>query len=589
MRVRFPLAVVVLAAALAAAGRSAAQSLTCLSVSSTGARGDGISLVPVLTPDGRFIAFDSRATNLVPGDTNGFWDVFVHDQTTGETTRVSVNSAGGQANADCFSPTISADGRFVAFTGVASNLVAGDANGLWDVFVHDRATGETSRVSLGTAGTDGDGNSAEPSMSADGRFVTFRSDATNLVPGDGNAITDVFVRDRSTGVTTRASVDSAGVQANGGSDAAVISADGRSIAFRSVATNLVTGDTNGFTDVFVHDRETGATTRVSVATSGAQGDRSSVDPAISADGRFVAFDSDATSFVLGDADGDFDVYVHDRVTGTTELASADSAGVPGNAYSAVSAISADGRHVTFASEATNLVADDTNGVFDTFAHDRFSGVTTRVSVTLAGEQGNFASLFSAISADGSFVAFNSGATNLVPGDTNGELNDLFFLDRVVSRAGNVNGGVGQVTDVLFVNDSAGGAERLVRLSLHSPLTIFVAPPPSATEPAPFALYAWGVIPLTGAARFPLPFGIGESCLPMPLAGGTPAPLVVWNNTGAPRAGAPKFPSSPAPWIVLDRSTSFRRPVDAFVQGVIVDRGAPNGRAAVTNGVAIEVR
>src|SRR5439155_1754636 len=207
---------------------------------------------PALSADGRFVAFVSFATNLVAGDTNGATDVFVHDRQTGTTERVSVASDGTQGNAASAGAALSADGRFVAFHSYATNLVAGDTNGATDVFVHDRQTGTTERVSVSSGGTEGNGFSAAPALSADGRFVAFHNTATNLVAGDTNGKTDVFVHDRQTGTTERTSVASDATQGNGPSAGAALSADVGLVAFHGTATNLVAGDANGAYDVFVH-------------------------------------------------------------------------------------------------------------------------------------------------------------------------------------------------------------------------------------------------------------------------------------------------------------------------------------------------
>jgi Tol biopolymer transport system component len=234
-----------------------------VSVDSAGNEGNSfVQRNASISADGRFVAFTSFATNLVPGDTNRRDDVFVRDRLTGTTELVSVDSAGNQGNRDSGSPAISADGRFVAFHSVATNLVPGDTGNMTDVFVRDRLTGTTQRVSVDSAGTEGNGASVEPAISGDGRFVAFYSFATNLVPGDTNGDGDVFVHDRQTGTTERVSVDSAGNQGSAISDGfrkVSISADGRVVAFVSVATNLVPGDTNGGSDAFVHDRQTGIT------------------------------------------------------------------------------------------------------------------------------------------------------------------------------------------------------------------------------------------------------------------------------------------------------------------------------------------
>src|SRR4051794_1659284 len=241
----------------------------------------------------------------------------------GSTERVSVGPGGRQADGDSFFPSISADGRFVAFYSYATNLVPGDTNGQLDGFVRDRLKGTTERVSVGPGGRQGDGPSSLPSISGDGRFVTFRSGATNLVSGDTNGRTDVFVRDRLKGTTERVSVSSSGAQGDDDSDWASISSDGRFVAFMSAATNLVKGDTNRACDeegtcspdVFVRDRLKGTTERVSVSSSGKQTSSGSFSyfPSISGDGRFVAFGSDATNLVPGDTNREGDIFVRDRV------------------------------------------------------------------------------------------------------------------------------------------------------------------------------------------------------------------------------------------------------------------------------------
>src|SRR5438309_280140 len=242
-----------------------------VSVDSAGTQSVGPSLAgpfaapPSISADGRFVVFAACARNLAPGDTNGFGDVFVHDRGTGVTERLSVDGAGTEANDTIHQPAISADGRLVAFVSAATNLVPGDTNGQSDVFVHDRRTRTTERVSVDCAGTQADRESDPPAISADGRLVAFVCPATNLVPGDTNGQSDVFVHDRQTRATERVSVDSAGTEADGGSDRPAIIAGGRFVACGTVATNLVPGATNGEWDESVHDRRPRTTERARVA------------------------------------------------------------------------------------------------------------------------------------------------------------------------------------------------------------------------------------------------------------------------------------------------------------------------------------
>ena len=418
---------------------SGLMTITRVSVDSAGNQAIDNSVSPSISADGRFVAFDSNASNLVPGDTNNTFDIFVRDVLTNTTTRVSVNSAGNQGNNFSLFPSISADGRFVAFDSNASNLVPGDTNNTTDIFVRDLSTNTTTLVSVSSSGDRGNGYSSASltSISADGRFVVFESDATNLVPGDTNNERDIFVRDLLTNTTTLVSASSSGERGNNDSLSNSISANGRFVAFRSFATNLVPGDTNNTSDIFVRDLLTNTTTRVSVDSAGNQGNYTSENfPSISADGRFVAFQSYATNIVPGDTNNQSDIFVRDLSTNTTTLVSVSSSGDRGNGRSALPSISADGRFVTFESDATNLVPGDTNNRQDSFVRDLLTNTTTRVSVSSSGDQGNDLSIPSSISPDGRFVAFASQASNLVPGDTNNAV-DVFVVD-LTNTPGGIN-------------------------------------------------------------------------------------------------------------------------------------------------------
>ncbi len=347
---------------------------TLVSVDSAGNQANGsTNSPPDISSDGRFVAFYSEASNLVADDTNDADDVFVRDRRTGTTERVSVDSSGDQGNATSYrTPSISADGRFVAFGSWATNLVPNDTNGEPDAFVHDRQTGATRRVSVSSSGNQANSWIDEVvSISANGRFVGFTSWASNLVPND-TCCYDIFVRDRKTDTTRRVSVNSSGKPANGGSRSPSFSSDGRFVAFSSEATNLARNDSIDTTDVFVRDRKTGTTELVSADTSGypMSGTFDSGSPSISAGGRFVAFASDASDLVANDTNDAWDVFVRDRKTDTTRRVSVNSLGNQVYTQSYYPSISADGRFVVFSSGATNLVANDTNGEWDIFVHER---------------------------------------------------------------------------------------------------------------------------------------------------------------------------------------------------------------------------
>ena len=412
-----------------ACGTASSQATTRVSVNSRGVQGNGHSYASAISADGRYVVFQSFATNLVAHDYNHHEDVFVHDRVTGATERINVDSNGIEANNDSYAGLISADGRFVTFFSWASNLVPGDTNNTGDVFLYDRATGTTELISVDPNGGPADGPSFSSSISADGRYVAFDSLASNLVGADTNNAGDTFVRDRQLGLTELVSLDSSGIQCNADSGWASISSDGIRVAFASVATNLVAGDTNFRCDTFVRDRSTGITERVSVDSSGKEANNDSEYPSISADGQIVSFESYATNLDPNDNNGYLDVFVHDRGTALTECVSLNAAGLSGNGQSPWGALSSNGRFVAFVSDASDLVPNDTNKVTDVFVRDRATGITERVSVDTSGNEGNDGGGGdAAISANGESVAFFSSSTNLVANDTNGFI-DAFVRDR----------------------------------------------------------------------------------------------------------------------------------------------------------------
>jgi len=419
---------------LAGSGRAAAWSgsiVSRVSVASDGTEANDTSHQPSISADGRHVAFYSDATNLVPDDTNDVSDVFVHDRQTGQTTRVSVGSDGSQANDASTQGAISADGRYVAFTSSATNLIPGEPDPHGGLFVHDRLTGETQRVSDAGGGA---------SVSAHGRYVAFSSYADDLVPGDTNGQEDVFWGDRETGEIRRVSVATDGTQGNGKSwtDGACISGDGQRIVFISEASTLVPDDTNNANDVFVHDVSSGETVRVSVASDGTQGDWGSGylwgggRVGISQDGRWAVFHSWAGNLVPENPSS-VGVYVHDLLTGET----LPVPGPPPEMLDAImpnpaptdkgTAISGDGRYVAYHT-CYYTPPPLPYRPWDVYVSDMETGEVIRASRASGAALADGGSLMPALSAGGQVVAFRSSATNLVSGDTNG-VGDIFAYAR----------------------------------------------------------------------------------------------------------------------------------------------------------------
>lgn len=413
-----------------ATGSASAQSAATdrVSISSLGDQANGVSQNPAISSDGRWIAFWSNADNLVPNDRNGVRDVFLHDRLNGDMALVSQSTLGAQANGPCQNPSVSADGRYVAFWGYASNLVPGDHNGERDVFVRDLLAGTTVRASVSTAGVEGNGESRYATISADGRFVAFESSSDNIVAGDTNGCRDVFVRDLLLGVTVRASVSSSGVEGNALSRDPHLSADGRYVVFASQASNLAAGDTNQDYDIYLRDFTLGSTERVSLSSFGAEAHGDSRYPTISADGNVISFTSIAADLVAGDNNGEADAFIRDRQRSTTRCVSARSNGIPGNDSSLYVKVSSGGQYAAFYSDASDLVPSDHNGVRDVFLCELASGSLELVSMSAAGIAGDDGSFLPVLSSDGSVLAYDSAASNLVPGDTNA-VGDVFVRDR----------------------------------------------------------------------------------------------------------------------------------------------------------------
>ena len=366
------------------------------------------------------------------GDTNRVRDIFVYDRDNGTLERVSQGAGGKQSNGDSQRPTLSGDGRYVAFWSAADNLVDSDTNRVTDCFVHDRQTHETIRVSVGPDDVQANGECARPVISADGRLVAFESAATNLErpgvlgkSGDTNKARDVFLRDVEANTTTRVSVTTDGKQGSGESVRPAISADGRYLAFQSDAA-LQADDTNEKTDVYLRDLENAETSRISIGPGGVEGNGGSFSPSLSADGRLIAYWSNATGLVSGDTNKAGDVFLFDRTDGSTVRISVGPEDTQSDGMSSDPSTSPDGRYVAFWSAAANLVPDDTNGKRDIFLYDRDSATVTRVSVADDGTEADGDSFSPNIGAGGGLVAFDSAARTLVPDDHKTKGSDIYL-------------------------------------------------------------------------------------------------------------------------------------------------------------------
>jgi Tol biopolymer transport system component len=509
------------AAILVAAPHAWAQVTTRVSLAFDGSEANRSSEDAAISADGLHVAFESEATNLVRDDGNQLLDIFVRDLATGVTERVSVSSAEDEANDISFDARISADGRFVAFTSWASNLIPHDLNGAADVFLRDRVLGTTALISLSSTGVYGDLASRCDDLSPDGNFVVFSSTANELVPGDFQNDSDVFVRDRAQGLTERVSVNTAGVEGNFGSSAGTISADGRFVAFGSSATNLAPdtngGGSTGFSDIFLRDRQAGTTALISVNTAGQQVNAQSVGPDISADGRYVAFMCAGHLIELGQPAGSMDVYVRDLIASTTELANLDSSGAVLDVSMMKCALSADGRYV---------VLDTLFGYQPTHRRDRVAGTTQLVGLGTDGTLAGSMVEQQPISEDGRFVVFDSFSSSLAADDTN-EASDIFLRDTrpFFSDLGQGLAGMGGVPSLAGSGVLLGGEPVAFTLADAQPSAA------STLIISPFALF----VPFKGGTLVPAPTLLpsfttsvaGTASLPVVWPATLPSDLVVY--------------------------------------------------------------
>jgi Tol biopolymer transport system component len=414
-----------------------------LGTSNQQGNGDVVLEPPAISADGRYVAFSSKAPNLVANDNNSAADVFFRDMVTRTTVLVSINSSGtGTANGASAGPAISSDGRYVAFHSAATDLIAaGDADALSDVYVRDMLNGTTILASKapGPLGAKGNGHSVNPDISADGRYVVFQSQATNLdgidpFGDDNDTNADIYWRDtqaEDTKLISRASLVSGGLKGTGVSARPRVSGDGMLVVFESTSGDIaLTGaeggpDGNGVSDIFLRDVATDFTQRLSLSSAGGDPDQPSTNGSISRDGRFAAFKSFASNLHPDDDGTESDVFILEISTGILEVGSVHSSGAQAGSSCDFPRLSADGSLMTFQSGASTLINGDSNSHTDCFIHDRISKATYRVSVATYGTELNGDSLRPAISADGNYVVFYSVATNLADDDTNGSA-DVFL-------------------------------------------------------------------------------------------------------------------------------------------------------------------
>ncbi len=418
--------------ALSCASSLAAQSTALVSATGVGGPGNGRSwLSPTgsaVTPDGRWVVFHSDASNLTNTNSPGQTDVYIRDLTSGGTERISVGGAGGEPNGPSTNGSVSNDGRYVVFQSEAQNLAVGDTNLSSDIFLRDRQLGITTIISVSTGGSIGNAASFNPVISGDGLFIAYASAASNLILNDPNGKVDVFVRNLATGQTRMVTVLSGG--ADGDSDQPTISGDGRFIAFRSAATNLVAGDLGGFNDIFVRDMTGTSFELVSVSTLGAQADGPSDLPSISADGSRIVFTSTAANLAIPGAPT-LNVHLRDRNAGSTTLLNVGPSGVS-NLAATRPRISKNGEYVSFLSQSNNLTPGHSGAATDAFALQLSTGVIQRASPPITPEPSEPNSNIlenGGISDDGRFIAFSTPASNLVAGDA-GSLEDVFARDQL---------------------------------------------------------------------------------------------------------------------------------------------------------------
>lgn len=382
------------------------RAITGITNQPAGVRGSGYSSYPRVSDNGQWVVFASLSSNLVVPDTNNRLDIFVWEKDSNQFFRMSDSPAGVQGNNLSFGGDVAADGS-VTFMSNANNLGPPDTNGARDIFYKDFSTGAVELISVDSNGVQHNGAVFDPQISADGTRIVYWSSATNLISNDTNGVADIFMYDRTTGTTTRVSLTSTGGETNGQSSQPLISGDGRWIAYWSFADNIVPNDTNMNTDTFLYDTVNGTTIRVSVSSAGVEGDSATLPRGISEDGDWIVMSSYATNLTPGINNGLMNVFSHQVSTGLTQRVNLSSTGVEPNQDCDAGGISTDGRYTVFESRATNLVPGITNTQSDVFLNDSVSNTTIRISVD--AQQGEVIGTHedTTISGDGRQVAFKS--------------------------------------------------------------------------------------------------------------------------------------------------------------------------------------
>ncbi|MCK6481802.1 MAG: hypothetical protein HUU06_10245 [Planctomycetaceae bacterium] len=404
-----------------------------VSAAEGGGVADRDSFDGAVAPSGKFVVFTSGARDLGDGATgeesrNNVW---FRDMKTGVNTLLSANGAGTEGNAGSLYPSISSNGQVVLFESYASDLADGAEGGFCNVYLLDRKSGDLVRLSSTPAGAGGDWDSFVygSSLSANGRFAVFYSAALDMVEDAGVGYFQIYLYDRTKGTLTMISRSPEGAPALGDCFDPSISSNGKYVVYYSYATNLGAGASGAVSNIYLHDVKKGTTTLITRSTTGGEPNDDSLDPVVSASGKIVAFDSYATNLVSGDTNGQSDVFLVDLKKGTKTRVSLGPAGVQGNGPSYSASLSSSGKVLLFTSDASNLEGGDGDGnsSSDVFLRDPKTGLPRRLSLSAAGAEGDGDSyvVATSLASSGKWALVVSGASNFATGDDN--LDDDVFL------------------------------------------------------------------------------------------------------------------------------------------------------------------